>query len=375
MPMNGDLSVYIHVPFCTKKCPYCHFYSVANKEKLIDRFVSALQKEIGLWRAVLSKRKIVSVYFGGGTPFLLGPKRLEPILQLFSVDASTEITIEANPETTSAPLLKAYRSLGINRLSIGAQSFSNELLKTLRRAHTADQTKKAVDDAVRAGWTNISLDLMYDIPGMDEETWQRSLEEACSLPIHHLSLYNLVIEANTAWFRKKEELERSMPQEASSVRMIQTAWQVSREHSFEQYEISAFAKHGFCSRHNTGYWQGREFLGFGPSAFSFFGNARFSNVPNIAAYAAAVETGKSPVATREEMGPQQRLREMAAIGLRMNSGISLPALERRWGPSDAALPTTLRNLEGLGLLERRDESFCLTDRGRLLYDTVAVEVI
>ena len=341
----------------------------------MDQFIGALCKEICLWHDVLSRRKIVSVYFGGGTPFLLGPNRLKQVLRLFSLEPSTEVTIEANPETTTRPLLQAYRSLGVNRLSIGAQSFSNELLKTLRRAHSSDQTKQVIDDAVKAGWTNISLDLMYDIPGMDEATWRRSLEEACRLPVHHLSLYNLVIEPETAWFRKKEAIEREMPREEASVRMIQTAWDVTRKHGFEQYEISAFEKKGFHSRHNIGYWQGREFVGFGPSAFSFFDNARFSNVASVSAYSSAIEAGTSPVAAKEELPPRQRFREMAAIGLRMNAGISLSALEKQWGPADTGLLATLRKLKELGLLEQRDETFRLTDRGRLLYDTVAVEVI
>ena len=373
--MSGDLSLYIHVPFCTKKCPYCHFYSVGHDEDLKNLFVTALCQEIEDWLSVISQKNVVSVYFGGGTPFLLGPRHVERLLTLLPIHQGTEITIEANPETTTAPLLKAYRSLGVNRLSVGAQSLSDPILKTLHRAHTSDQTRNVIDAAVATGWTNISIDLMYDIPGMGLSVWERSLEEACRLPIQHLSLYNLVIEPHTPWFRMKAAIESQMPPEEVSTQMIAAAWAITDAHGFSQYEISAFAKKGFHSHHNVGYWQGREFLGFGPSAFSFFKNSRFSNIANIKKYCQAIEQKTSPVEMREEIPAQQRLREMAAIGLRMNFGIDPSSLEKQWGPADQEFMPTLHRLKDQCLLEQRGNAFCLTARGRLLYDTVAVEII
>ena len=374
MPMSGDLSLYLHIPFCTKKCPYCHFYSVADDESLKDRFVHAIGLEIERRRETLSKRSIVSIYFGGGTPFLLGPRRLKTLLSLLPA-TTAEVTIEANPETMTIPLLEAYRALGVNRLSIGVQSFSDQFLKTLHRGHSAHQTQRAIDAAVATGWENISIDLMYDLPGMDLERWTQTLDEACRLPVHHLSLYNLVIEPGTPWFRKKAAIESSMPIEEVSAKMVEAAWERTRAHGFEQYELSAFARGGLFSRHNVGYWQGREFLGFGPSAFSFFGKARFSNVANLKKYCQAIERGENPIETREEIGSLERLREMVAIGLRMNAGISLSSLERQWGAEDPGLLATLSELHEAGLLHQHNDTLCLTDRGRLLYDTVAVEII
>ena len=375
--MSGkkDVSLYIHVPFCTHKCPYCHFYSVIDDEGLKNQYVNALCQEIERWRDTIFQREIVSVYFGGGTPFLLGPTRLERLMNLFPLQNSTEITIEANPETTTPSLLLAYRALGVNRLSIGAQSFSDQYLKTLHRAHSSDQTRKVLDEALTAGWNNISIDLMFDLPGMELSTWENTLEEACHLPIQHISLYNLVIEPKTAWFRNKEAIQSLMPKEEVSTQMIQSAWTITQSHGFAQYEISAFAKDGFYSRHNVGYWQGREFLGFGPSAFSFFGNSRFSNIANLKKYCQAIEQNTTTVETSEEIAPQQRLREMVAVGLRMNNGISLSSLEERWGPANQELTSTLHRLVSLELLEQHHDTFRLTNRGRLVYDAIAVEII
>jgi oxygen-independent coproporphyrinogen-3 oxidase len=296
-------------------------------------------------------------------------------MNLFPLQNSTEITIEANPETTTPSLLLAYRALGVNRLSIGAQSFSDQYLKTLHRAHSSDQTRKVLDEALATGWNNISIDLMFDLPGMELTTWENTLEEACRLPIQHISLYNLVIEPKTAWFRNKETIQSLMPKEEVSTQMIQSAWTIARSHGFAQYEISAFAKNGLYSRHNVGYWQGREFLGFGPSAFSFFGNSRFSNISNLKKYCQAIEQNTTTVETSEEIAPQQRLREMVAIGLRMNDGISLPSLEERWGSADQELTSTIHRLVSLELLEQHLNTFRLTNRGRLVYDAIAVEII
>ena len=372
---NSEISLYIHVPFCTRKCPYCHFYSIQEDKGLKERFVNALCQEIEKWRQTISDRNIVSVYFGGGTPFLLGPSHVERILNLFSTPRNAEITIEANPETATSPLLQAYHSLGVNRLSIGAQSFSDTFLKILHRAHTAEQTKRVLDDAISSGWTNISIDLMYDLPGMDLLAWEQTLNEACRLPIQHISLYNLVIEPNTPWFRKKAAIESSCPTEEISTQMIEATWAITKSHGFDQYEISAFAKPGFRSHHNVGYWQGREFLGFGPSAFSFFGGSRFSNVANLKKYCQAIEEKTSTIETTEELEPKMRLREMAAIGLRMNAGITLSALEAQWGAQDKELATALQRLEQMGLLEQHTGTFFLNDRGRLVYDAIAVEII
>lgn len=341
-------------------------------------YLSALLQEIKTRSEQIKKRTIVSVYFGGGTPFLFGPHRVEKVLSeissLSSVETS-EITLETNPETSTLEALTAYRALGINRLSIGAQSFDPCHLQYLQRGHTAADITSVIEQSMYCGFSNISLDLMYDLPGLSLPIWEKTIHTACALPIQHLSLYNLTIEQNTAWYRRKAEIEASMPNEETSLQMYDAAIQITKECGFAQYEISAFAKSGYQSRHNSGYWEGREFLGFGPSAFSFFNGKRFSNVSNIFDYCHALEQCSSPIDFIDEVSQENRLREMVAIGLRMNKGVHLPSLERAFGQANSALLSSLKNLECLGLLIRDGEQFSLSVKGRSLYDSIAVELI
>lgn len=375
---QNPLSLYFHIPFCSKKCPYCHFYSVRDDEHLKDTFVHALCCEFDQWKEQLHNRTVVSIYFGGGTPFLFGPDRTQAVLEKVSslhVSDDCEITLEANPETVTRTCLQEYRSIGINRLSLGAQSFFQEQLQILQRHHTPSTTISVINDSIACGFSNISVDLMYDLPGLCLDVWEQTLNIACALPIQHLSLYNLTIEPKTAWFRKKEELEAKMPHDELSLQMYQAAQQITELHGFTQYEISAFARPGFASRHNSGYWLGREFIGFGPSAFSFFNKKRFSNISNLSSYIDAQETGKSSIDYVDEQMPQKRLREMIAIGLRMNQGIHLDCLEQTWGKSEHELLLTLQYLESVDLLERNGSHYVLTYQGRLVYDSIAIELI
>ena len=361
-----------------RKCPYCHFYSVLDNESLKDRFVEALCREIDQWKEQIQKKDLVSLYFGGGTPFLFGATRLSKALNSLTEFCSLEqceITIEANPETTTLDTLRQYHALGINRLSIGAQSFNSDHLRTLHRRHTPDDTRRVLDESLKAGFSNISLDLMYDLPGLTTEAWRQTLHETCSLPIQHLSLYNLTIEPATAWFRKKATIEALMPNEEISLQMYESAQEIAEQHSFHQYEISAFAQEGKHSHHNVGYWQGHDFIGFGPSAFSFFGGKRFSNISNLIQYCECLEQNRDPVNFIEEIEPSKRLREMVAIGLRMNEGICVKELEATWGPADQSLLKSLHHLETIHLLEKKKDLLALTQKGRLVYDSIAVELI
>jgi len=366
-----DLSIYIHVPFCRKKCPYCHFYSIASSKTLEDAFFQALLEEISLRKTLFQNRNIVSIYFGGGTPFLLGAKRVAAILEKFPILGKCEITLEANPETTTLPLLREYKEIGVNRLSFGVQSFNDEELKILGRSHTSKEVYRAIDDAISVDFSNISIDLMYELPNQTLSLWKYSLQEACSLPIQHVSLYNLMLEPNSAWYRKKESIQQ--PSEELALKMYRTAVEEMRSSGFMQYEISAFAHSGYTSKHNSGYWKGREFLGFGPSAFSFFEKKRFSNAAHLKKYCDALKEGTLPVDFVDHV--LSRLREMVAVGLRMNEGVDLSYLESLWGSADSELKETLQKLIELGLLATCGKYLSLTDQGRVLYDGVASEII
>ena len=356
------ISLYIHIPFCRRKCPYCHFYSVYDDESIKDRYLQALVREIEQKKSLFSKRHIVSLYFGGGTPFLFGVERIKTILDYFDV-VDCEITLEANPESISEEKLEEYRAIGVNRLSFGVQSFDQRELQLLGRCHSVEQAIQAVHLAKPFG--NISIDLMYELPGQTLSSWKRTLEQACSLPIQHISLYNLMIEPESAWYRKKEAIV--LPGEQMALAMYEAAVDITSKHGFEQYEISAFSRPGFHSNHNSGYWIGREFLGFGAAAFSFYNNYRFSNVADIRKYCSEEES----VDFSETLTSEERVRELIAVGLRMNQGVDVAALEEHWG---AAAPS-LSHLEEAGLLVTKKGRVGLTQRGRLLYDAVAAEII
>ncbi len=328
MPITGSL--YVHVPFCTKKCGYCHFFVVKDGDH--SSYIQSIIKQWQSWKDRFNP--FLTIYFGGGTPSLLSPEELGTLLKLFPVAEGAEITIEANPETTDLAKLKAFRALGINRISIGVQSFDDKLLKTLTRTHDAKKAIETVYNAQEAGFDNISIDLMYDLPGQTLESWKHTLKVANSLPITHLSLYNLTIEPGTAFFRKKLDL----PEEGLSLQLLEEAVQTIR---LPRYEISAF---GRPSLHNIGYWTNRPFLGLGPSAFSFIDGRRFSD------------------RFTEQLPPEKAEREAFALHLRLLEGAPIP---------DFSVESLLER----GLIEKKGNRMALTKRGLLLYDYVASEIV
>ena len=379
MQMSGDLSLYFHIPFCTKKCPYCHFYVVGNSEPLKDELLIGFKKE---WQSVqekLSSYTPVSIYFGGGTPSLFGVKRLETLLSYinrkFSLTTEIEITLEANPETIDAELLRSYRSIGVNRLSLGVQSFEEEKLSLLGRTHSVQKARDTVLLAHSLGFDNISIDLMYELPHQTVTGWHESLHQALKLPITHLSLYNLTIEPHTAFFRQRETLTPHLPSDEDAGRMYTDAIEQFTRSGFIHYEISAFCKPGYHSRHNTGYWTGRPFWGFGPSAFSYFDKKRFQNVCNLKRYLALLENGKSPIDFIDEVDDISRTKELFAVGLRMLEGIDLQAFETKFGRLQPDTIDGVKKLISLGLLEQKGQLLKLTKKGILFYDTLASELI
>ncbi len=372
MLMSGDLSLYIHIPFCTKKCPYCHFYVVANSEPLQEMLLTGLCVEWQRLRAQIEPYRIVSVYFGGGTPSLLTHKRLQTLTNLIRSEAQLstdcEWTIEANPESCSAEDLSFYQSIGLNRISFGVQSFQDNLLHVLGRTHSSSKAKEAVHRAHKAGFDNITIDLMYELPHQTIDDWHTSLKEACSLPITHISLYNLTIEPHTGFARKKEELEKTLPSPEICRDMYEMAISELTNRGFDHYEISAFCKDNRYSRHNTGYWTGRPFLGLGPSAFSFFNNRRFQNTAHLVRWAHLLKDGKSPIDFVDEVSLEERKRELFAVGLRMLCGVE-----------EGSVPDTCRDevtkLIELGLLCHKKGRLHLTHKGILFHDTVASMLI
>lgn len=359
-------SVYLHYPFCRKKCPYCHFFVLGHRDDLEERWATALLKEFDLHKYFFENKKLVSCYFGGGTPFLLSLPYFEQILA--KIPKGIEITVEMNPEDLSKEKLQKLREFGVNRLSIGVQSFDDELLKILGRNHSGAKARETVETAFAVGFENITIDLMYDIPTQGAISFKRSLEIASTLPISHLSLYNLTIEPHTAFHRKKKLLEKKLPSDEESLEMLQEAISYFDQGPWERYEISAFAKNGQRSEHNLGYWQGREFLGLGPSAFSYISGSRSQNVCNFPEYEKAIMEGRIPTGFKETLPYPASLYELIAVGIRVKEGVSISS------PSPE-LTTKLTSLHKQGFVKVEGDCYTLTEKGQLFYDEVAIELI
>lgn len=374
------ISLYFHIPFCTKKCDYCHFYVIPDKEPFKKKLIKGYTLELKQWGPLLKGKDIVSIYFGGGTPSLLGSQYIKDILNAIqsfqSFDGNKiEITLEANPENISLELMREYAESGINRASIGIQSLDDHQLKVLGRIHNASKAENSIFLTAEAGIENISIDLMYDLPGQNLQTWEKTLKRVKQLPIQHLSLYNLVIEPHTVFYKQRQTLQKHLPSEEISLKMYEMAGKYLDEAGLKQYEISAFAKCEKISNHNVGYWTGRPFLGFGPSAFSYWEGKRFRNISNLNRYYQALEEGKSPIDFEEKLSTEASCRELLAIRLRLLSGVNLIEFTQQYGPLDRETLNTIEKLRRENYLKSDKDILQLTKKGILFYDTVATEII
>lgn len=384
MLMNGnsiqEISLYFHIPFCTHKCGYCHFYVVPDKEPLKKILMSGLEVEWHLRLPEMLGKKIVSIYFGGGTPSLLGSNYINTILRWIKTDVGydirkTEVTLEANPENIHPQLMQEYANAGINRVSIGIQTLNDTLLKKLERTHSAQKAIEAIHFTANAGIQNITIDLMYDLPGQTLPIWEDTLEKVSILPIQHLSLYNMTIEPHTTFFKKRESLQKLLPDQETSLKMYETAQQMLNEKQLVQYEISAFAKQNSQSIHNTGYWKGRPFLGFGPSAFSYWNGSRFRNIANIHQYSQLLHQQQSPVDFHETLDVDSSRKELLTIRIRLIDGVNIPLFENEYGPLDPSTLETISDLQRQNFLLFENNTLKLTKKGVLFYDSVASDLI
>lgn len=373
-----DFSLYFHVPFCSRKCDYCHFYVVPNQERHQDTYMEGLAIE---WRKrlpLITGKRLATVYFGGGTPSLLGPEKIGKIIswiaEKFPLEG-IEITLEANPENITREQMEAYRNVGINRVSIGVQSFDDRLLLRLGRTHDAQTAINAVNNTYQAGITNISIDLMYELPSQSITSWHRTLSQAALLPITHLSLYNLTIEPQTVFYKYRKDITAQLPDEDVSLKMYEMAIDLLEESGLWQYEISAFARDGQISQHNIGYWTARPFIGLGPSAFSYWKGGRFQNVGNLNKYSSALKEDTFPVDFVEQLQEEAQKCELLAIYLRLRSGICLEKFQEEYGAVNETTLGNIKKLTELGLLEKNDSQLALSKKGVLFYDTVAAEII
>ncbi|MGX8698452.1 MAG: radical SAM family heme chaperone HemW [bacterium] len=324
MDKDKTLGIYIHLPFCAKKCAYCDFYSLAGREERMDAYQKALLRHIRESADALAEYTIDTVYFGGGTPSFYGADRL---IELFSalkrygrVLLSAEVTLEANPDSVNYHDLLRLRRQGFNRISIGAQCADDHILRRIGRIHTFSQVEEAVRSARAAGFQNVSLDLIYGLPGQTRVGWAETLNAALNLKPDHLSCYGLKIEEGTPLWEKRDD--PTIPDDDTQADMYLYTVNELERHGFRQYEISNFARRGCASRHNLKYWQGDPYLGFGAAAHSFFGNERFSFVSDLERYIDNIADGWPVVDSRETISAYERACEYIMLGLRTTRGIS-----------------------------------------------------
>jgi len=298
--------IYLHFPFCISKCHYCDFYSITELSP-IDNFVNALCKEIQLQDSIsrIHKPKVDTIFLGGGTPSLLKPSQLEIIIETlykyFDIAQNTEFTIECNPGTLTETSLKEFRGLGINRLSIGVQSFNQDELKFLQRIHTTDDAVKSIEIARKSGFENISIDLIFSIPGQTLESWNNTLEKTISMELEHISAYSLIYEKDTPLYNDWLNHKVEKTDEETEAKYYETLIEKLVNHGLEHYEVSNFAKPNKKCRHNLKYWQGEEYFAFGPSANGYLNNTRYWNVKNLKLYFDSINQNKLPIEGSEHI--------------------------------------------------------------------------
>lgn len=368
--VTEDLSLYFHIPLCARKCPYCHFYTVPNQKPFREALLEGLFLEWERIASYVRKKRVVSVYFGGGTPWLLGSEAIGSLLERISPVEWCEITLEANPEEVTLQEAGAFAQVGVNRLSLGVQALDDRLLERLGRRHTARRAIEALVAAYEGGIENLSIDLMYDIPTQTLKSLEESLMRLQELPLSHLSLYNLTFEPHTAFFKQKHTLQPLVPPGEESTLMLLKGIECFDQLGLERYEISAFAKQGRESRHNLGYWTARPFLGLGPSAFSYLNGKRFQNAPHLNHWLKKLRLGDSGRDFEERLSPPHDTQELLAIGLRVLSGVDLTLFSLT-----EDVKGTLSSLEEEGYLTLLGNRARLTDKGLLFYDTVAAEIV
>lgn len=371
--MTADLALYIHIPFCRRRCGYCSFISFDSRGDDIELYLRALKTDIAHHAG---NERLTSIYFGGGTPSLLSVEQLAGVLgavsHSFSVDETAEISMEANPGTIDEGYLSAVRELGINRLSLGAQSLDERELRLLGRIHTKTEARESIRFARSAGFDNVNFDLIYGLPGQSVQDWRSTLEEMLTLAPEHLSLYSLTLEPEAPMWRALKDgyLPDIDPDIAAG--QYEFAEDLLAAGGYRHYEISNWAKEGYECRHNLTYWQNKPYLGVGVAAHSWLGNHRLASTGDIDEYLASFASGASLLPEMdEEISPELELAETVILGLRLGSGIGIDNINNRFSIDLMAhYGRTIREMTDSGLLEFAGGRLVLTRRGRLLSNEV-----
>ena len=378
-PESSDLGLYIHIPFCRKRCHFCAFYLTTPRQDRIQEYLLALKQEFSLYaiNGQCRRHPVSTVYLGGGTPTSLEAAQLADIIadikQNFSIRPSVEISVEADPETVNMESLQCLYDAGVNRLSLGLQTFQDSEWQQLGRLGKLESINQAVRHAKDIGLTNISIDLIYGLPGQTLQSWQRSLEKVVAFQPTHVSCYALTMEEGTKFYRDftqgnviGQDLELEIALQDCAVTFLQMA-------GYRQYEVSNFAKPGFECRHNLRYWSGLGYLGLGPSAQSYVSSMRFGNVADLKAYACSLDRGQLPVGDLDFLSMDEVMRERVIFGLRMNQGVPTYVLHQL--EHDDYWQASLKRMLHVGFLWFDDHYLKTTPKGRRFIDTVALELL
>ena len=376
--MGGEVGVYIHVPFCVHKCGYCDFVSYAGVGGRAPDYVRAVCAEIE--RSPDRGTEAATVYFGGGTPTFLDAQALATVLEtvhrVFRVAPCAEITLEANPTSIETAKLRALRSAGFNRVSIGVQAFDDRMLRSLERAHTMADALRAVPAARAAGFENVSIDLMFGLPGQSASDWDNTLSQALALCAEHLSLYALTVEEGTPFAEYAAAGRLARPDDDAEAAMFERAIERLTAAGYEHYEISNFALPERRARHNVTYWHNRDYLGFGPGAASYRGGRRWLNEAGLERYITAALAGEPVAGDGEELAPEAAVGETLMLGLRMLEGVDTDAIQRRFGVDPLEYyAEEIARLVARGLLVKDKRRLRLTPLGVRLANDVFVEML
>ena len=369
-------AAYIHVPFCVHRCGYCDFTLVANRDDLVDDYLQALEQELQLQDGV---HEVDTLFFGGGTPTQLQPEKLERLFQIvlntFPVSDSAEVSVEANPDGFSRTKVGILADAGVNRISLGAQSFDSLVLNTLQRRHSAADIVRAIALA-RTRIQNLGLDLIFAVPGQSIDCWRRTLEYATEIDVNHISTYGLTWEKGTQFWQARETGTLRPIDDETERAMYDMAMTILPEHNFAQYEISNFAQPGFACRHNETYWNGDEYFAAGPGAARYVNGTRETNHRSVLTWLKRMQAGESPVDDSETLPPESVARELLMLGLRRTAGLHIPTFEARTQIAVGSLAqNAIEKYVDLGWLEFSDDHLRLTRSGRFMADSVVSDML
>ncbi len=370
--------IYIHIPFCKTRCSYCDFYSTTQSQQ-IEKYINALCRELEMRKDYLGYEPVRTLYFGGGTPSQLQPESFEKVFHtlssIYNMDECTEITIEANPDDLTPEYLNNLSRFPFNRISIGVQTFQDNMLKLLNRRHTSQQVIEVMKDVRKAGFNNVSLDLMYGLPGETITDWENDLKQIIELEPEHISAYHLIYEEDTLLHKMIKENSIHAVDDDTSTLFFSTLITMLTRAGYEHYEISNFSKPGMQSRHNSSYWDGTLYLGCGPSAHSFDGNNREWNTASLSEYIQGINNG-TRISEKEELDTETKYNDLIITSLRTNKGLSLSLLRKKFDTKylEYCLANARKHLD-TGVLEIKDDYLRLTPVGIFISDGIMSDLL